>query len=179
LDLLGQPDTFLAAGIVVIAKIWWWVRTTPNLPKENFGLIYCSFIPFVAGLVMASIATACLNDTLVGADNCSDKHTALGAIGMLVGWPLSVFTVFLAMYLLLPQQRFNVMLFIVGVFGFTFQTIGGACIDDNLVGFDGCDRLWGIVLVTIGSGIIAFVLIIAIARELDKWEAHKGLIGAC
>ena len=89
--------------------------------------------------------------------------------------------VVLTSYYLLPHRRKWVHLFTAATLSFVLQCVGGACIDDNLSGVEECvprappmgtaaqrrrapqchtgwvsvlvrcDRLWGVVLVTLGS----------------------------
>ena len=167
--IIGAP----MATIVTVVVVGNYVRNDPGVPKE-WGLVYFSLVVVLIGAAIGIFGLTCLNNSI--GTNCAADYGAAGAISMIVGWSMVVGITILVTYLLFPHKRPWVHLFTGGSLSFSVQCIGGACIDNNISGVDQCDRLLGVVLVTIGSGFMAFVLIIALALYLDKWQAHKGLV---
>jgi hypothetical protein len=162
-----------SAGVCIVGLVIWWLVHSPEITREHGDVLGTAFIFVSVGLVCGSVGTACLNDTLAGVDDC--EHS-VGWPLFFVGWSLTVLVILGVLFLVFPQYRARVWLFSFGVFAFTTQCVGGACIDDNLVGIDGCDDLLGQIVVAVGSGFMALILIISAAMYYDRWEGQKLLI---
>ena len=164
------------SGVMIVGSILWWLAVHPEFTAVHRPVLCLALVFLVPGLVMGSIGTACLNDTLVGYDRgeCAD---VLGVVLMVVGWSLSVGVILATLFFVFPQHRRALRLFSVGVAAFTLQMVGTACLQNNLVGVDNCSDTVAIGFITVGSGIMAFILIIASSLYVFRnWQGNEVLV---
>jgi hypothetical protein len=99
------------------------------------------------GLVVGSVGVACASDTLAGVDDCDET---VGAFLAIVGW----LGVWLAVSYHVPR-KFERPYLILGLWcvvsGLVLSCIGGACIEDSLLGVDDCSYGWGVAFTIIGA----------------------------
>ena len=93
------------------------------------------------------------------------------------GWSLVVLDILVTLFLIFPAHVRALRLFSAGVIAFTMQMIGTACLQDNLIGVENCDKTFAVAMLTFGSGTMAFDLIVAAAIYIfQTWEEHQALI---